>query len=201
MAEIEYTIGVDEAGRGPLAGLVVAAAVILPANYQAILPPTIRLADSKKLSEKQRSQAFEWLVQNAHIGVGHGSPREIDRINILQASLLAMERAVQNLPMQKLVNTPTDDFSILIDGNILPKALPFPAKAIVGGDSLFSCISAASIVAKVCRDRLMHIYHGAYPMYGWDRNKGYPTKEHRAALEAFGASSLHRLSFSVKKAA
>ena len=200
MQRSNYTIGVDEAGRGPLAGLVVAAAVILPKDYSAILPSSVRLADSKKLSEKQRDQAFDWIVQNARVGVGRASPEEIDRINILQASLFAMQRAVTNLPLPA-PHAKSENFEILIDGNVLPKDLPFPAKAIVGGDSLWPCISAASIIAKVCRDRLMHIYHNAYPMYGWNKNKGYPTAQHRSALEEFGASPLHRLSFSVKKAA
>lgn len=174
--------GVDEAGRGPLAGPVVASAVILdPAR------PIEGLDDSKKLSAKRREQLFDLIEANAlAVGVGLASSREIDQINILEASMLAMQRAVDALEV-----APN---RVLCDGNRCPD-IPFPVRAIVGGDALEACIGAASIIAKVTRDRLMIELHGEHPRYGFDRHKGYPTKAHRQALERYGPMSQHRLSF------
>lgn len=174
--------GVDEVGRGPLAGPVVAAAVILdPAR------PIAGLNDSKKLSEKRREQLFDLICERALAwSLGRAEVDEIDRINILQASLLAMQRAVVGLTMP-----PTH---ALVDGNRLPQ-LPCSARAIVGGDASEACISAASIIAKVARDREMVALDTSYPGYGLARHKGYPTKVHLAALEALGISDIHRRSF------
>jgi ribonuclease HII len=180
--------GVDEAGRGPIAGPVVAAAVILnPAKIPA------GIQDSKKLSHIKREALFEEICTHAiAYGIAEASVEEIDRINILQASLLAMERAAEKLsPAPK---------HALIDGNKLPKNLPCPATAIVKGDSISFSIAAASILAKVTRDRLMAQLAEQYTQYGWAENAGYPTPDHLARLEKFGASPHHRKSFApVKK--
>lgn len=173
--------GVDEVGRGPLAGPVVAAAVIL-------LRPMGGLDDSKKLPRATRQRLAADLVAEgrATIGIGAASVEEIDRLNILQASLLAMQRAVRNLRV-------TPDL-VLVDGNQAPD-LPFPVETIVGGDGLVPAISAASIIAKVTRDRLMRRLDQRYPGYGWQRNAGYPTAEHREALKRLGPCHHHRKTF------
>ena len=178
----EWICGVDEVGRGPLAGPVVAAAVILdPAQ------PISGLDDSKKLTEKRREALFEEIRNKALAwSLGRAEVEEIDRINILQASLLAMQRAVEALPV-------SPDHA-LVDGNKLP-VLSCSAEAIVGGDSSVACISAASIMAKVSRDREMLILDRRYPGYGLARHKGYPTPAHKAALEKLGVSEIHRRSF------
>lgn len=173
--------GVDEVGRGPLAGPVLAAAVIL-------VEPLDGLADSKKLSPARRRKLAAMLVRDRRIciGLGAASVSEIDRLNILQASLLAMTRAVQKLRLRP-------DLA-LVDGNKAP-ALSCPSKTIIGGDALVPAISAASIIAKVTRDRLMSRLDDRYPGYGWHRNAGYPTAEHRAALSNLGLTCHHRVSF------
>jgi len=178
--------GVDEVGRGPLAGPVFAAAVILAGPLEG-------LADSKKLSAKRRSELAVKLVHDRRIciGLGAASVSEIDQLNILQASLLAMARAVQKLRVKP-------DLA-LIDGNKAP-VLPCPLQTIVGGDALVPAISAASIIAKVTRDRLMSRLDARYPGYGWQRNAGYPTAEHRAALSNLGPTRHHRTSFRPVKA-
>ena len=173
--------GVDEAGRGPLAGPVVAAAVILT---PARIPEGLN--DSKALSPIQRELLLNMIEKNAQIGIGIAEPEEIDRINILGASLIAMRRAVLALPI--LPNM------ALIDGNKLP-LLPCQAKAIVKGDSRSLSIAAASIVAKVTRDRLMIDADKRYPGYGFAAHKGYPTKAHIEAVNNIGASPIHRQSF------
>lgn len=174
--------GVDEVGRGPLAGPVVAAAVILdPAS------PIDGLADSKKLSEKRREALFDVICENAMAwALGRAEVEEIDRINILQASLLAMQRAVTALHIAPQ--------HALVDGNKLP-TLPCSAQAIVGGDDSEACISAASILAKVVRDREMIALDARYPGYGLARHKGYPTKVHMEALRELGVTAIHRRSF------
>ncbi len=179
--------GVDEVGRGPLAGPVVTAAVILPENY--VLP---RLTDSKKLTAKRREILAHSIKQQAiSWALGEASIEEIDEINILNATLLAMQRAVRNLSI-----TPT---KILVDGNRTPE-FSVPAEAIVGGDGIEPCISAASIIAKVARDQIMLDYSKSYPDYGFERNSGYPTKQHIEALNQFGVTPIHRRSFGpVKK--
>lgn len=182
-----WIAGVDEAGRGPLAGAVFAAAVILdPAR------PIAGLNDSKKLSEKRREALFvEIQVKALAWSIAEASAAEIDEINILQASLLAMQRAVAGLS-----RVPTE---VLVDGNRAP-AFACPARAIIGGDALEPCISAASILAKVARDRTLMELHARYPQYGFDRHKGYPTAAHMAALLEFGACPAHRRSFAPVRA-
>ena len=174
--------GIDEAGRGPLAGPVVAAAVILdPAR------PIPGLNDSKKLSEKKRLVLVEMIRERAIAwAVAEASVEEIDRINILQASLLAMQRAVAGLAVRPI--------SALIDGNRCPQ-LNIPAEAIIQGDGKIASIAAASILAKTVRDAGMRVLHAQYPQYGFDRHMGYPTAAHFKALEEHGASPVHRRSF------
>jgi ribonuclease HII len=174
--------GVDEAGRGPLAGPVVAAAVILPEGVSVE-----GADDSKQLSAAYREQLFEKILESAHaVGVGAASVREIDRRNILRATTVAMQRALDQL------STAPDH--IVIDG--LPvKWLGREHEAVVGGDALIHSIGCASIVAKVVRDRLMHRLALRYPGYGWDRNAGYGTAEHRAAIDDLGLTPHHRLTF------
>ena len=176
--------GVDEAGRGPLAGPVVAAAVILPPGYEH---PGIN--DSKKLSSRQRDRLYAIIQHDAvSIGVGHSEAPLIDRVNILQATLLAMKEAVLEL-------FPPPDF-LLIDG-LNRIDLATPQEAIIRGDSQSVSIAAASIIAKVSRDRLMEMYHRQFPQYNFLRNKGYGTKEHRAAIVKFGRCKIHRRSFRI----
>lgn len=174
--------GVDEAGRGPLAGPVVAAAVVLDPKR---IPKGI--ADSKQLAAEAREAVFEALCATAEISFAFASVAAIDRINILQATLAAMRRAVLGLAR------PAD--AVLIDGNILPKRMPCEARALVGGDATCLSVAAASIVAKVMRDRLMRRCDGAFAGYGLAAHKGYSTKEHQAALAALGPCRLHRRSF------
>lgn len=174
--------GVDEVGRGPLAGPVVAAAVIL--NPQA-LPEGID--DSKKLSAKRRDLLVPLLRQSAMVGLGVASVEEIDDLNVLQASLLAMRRAVGDLPAQP--------DHLLIDGNRMPVDLPCPATLVVGGDGVSPSIAAASIVAKNWRDNVMKEAATQFPGYGWETNVGYPTKCHKSALRDLGVTPLHRRSF------
>jgi ribonuclease HII len=176
---VRLIAGVDEVGRGPLAGPVVAAAVIL-------LRPLRGLADSKTLCAEERERLAGLVCARARIGIGAASVAEIDRINILQASLLAMRRAVLRLGC-------LPDLA-LIDGKHAPD-LPCPVETIVDGDALVPAISAASIVAKVTRDRLMRRLAARYPGYGWETNVGYATSAHRAALWQLGACCHHRRSF------
>ncbi len=177
--------GVDEAGRGPLAGPVVAAAVCFPG---LALPPAVRglIDDSKKLSPARREAAFAAILQAGAVGTGAASVAEIDRLNILQATLLAMQRAVAALAAPPA--------AALIDGNRAP-ALPCPAHPLVGGDRRSLSIAAASIVAKVTRDRIMARLAADYPGYGWERNAGYGVAAHRAALAALGPTPHHRRTF------
>ncbi|WP_435312619.1 ribonuclease HII [Primorskyibacter sedentarius] len=174
--------GVDEVGRGPLAGPVTAAAVILDASR---IPNGLN--DSKKLTAKRREALSEELEAVAHISVAHASVEEIDSLNILRASHLAMERAVEGLPV-------TPDY-LLIDGNLIPRGLSIPSEAVVRGDARSVSIAAASIVAKLCRDRIMWDLAQHYPGYGWETNMGYPSKSHRLALENLGVTPHHRRSF------
>lgn len=179
--------GVDEAGRGPLAGPVVAAAVILDE-----LQPIRGLADSKKLSPKTRERLFDEIRARALCCcIAEASVEEIDRLNILQATLLAMRRAVEGLRLRP--------HRVLVDGNRLP-VLSVPAEAIVQGDSKVQAISAASILAKVHRDRLCAQLHERHPQYGFDTHKGYGTQAHMAALKTHGACADHRRSFAPVRA-
>ena len=174
--------GVDEAGRGPLAGPVVAAAVILDPGA-----PIEGVADSKTLSVPQRERLHDRIwAQALSVGVGVASVEEIDQINILQATLLAMQRAVAALRLRPQL--------VRVDGNRLP-TLPVRAEAVVGGDATVAAIAAASIVAKVTRDRLMDEAHAAHPAYGFDRHRGYGTPQHLQALRTLGPTPWHRRSF------
>lgn len=180
--KVRYIAGVDEVGRGPLVGAVVTAAVILDPNQ-----PIEGLADSKKLSEKRRIALAEEIKAKAlSWSLGRAEPEEIDRINILHATMLAMQRAVAGLAI-------TPDF-VLVDGNRIPQ-LPMPAQAVVKGDSLVAEISAASILAKVARDLEMAELDKQYPAYGFAQHKGYPTKLHFEKLAELGATPFHRKSF------
>ncbi|MER3446913.1 MAG: ribonuclease HII [Candidatus Dadabacteria bacterium] len=174
--------GVDEAGRGPLAGPVVAAAVILPEGCEID-----GLNDSKKLSAGKRESLFHQIKSLAIVtGIGIVEPEEIDRINILRATLLAMEIAVKNL-------SPQPDY-LLIDGNTRIPLL-IPQETVVKGDSRCCSIAAASIIAKVIRDSIMDDYHNIYPQYNFKKHKGYPTQEHFDALRRFGSCPIHRKTF------
>ena len=175
--------GVDEVGRGPLIGSVVTAAVILPDDFN--LPG---LTDSKKLSEKRRLALVEQIQQQAVAWyVAEATAAEVDEMNVLQASLLAMRRAVERLAVQPE--------GVWVDGNRCPQGLTMPCQAIVKGDLTVPAISAASILAKVARDAQMQALHDAHPQYGFNQHKGYPTKAHFAALAQYGALSEHRRSF------
>ena len=174
--------GVDEVGRGPLAGPVMAAAVVLdPLN----IPPGLN--DSKKLSEKRRLELTDLIYASAEVSIGVATVEEIDQINILHASLLAMTRAVQGLQI------PPNH--ALIDGKYSPKGLSMPTTPIIKGDGISVSISAASIVAKTCRDKAMCALAQQHPGYGWEKNAGYPTAEHRQALLDLGVTPHHRRSF------
>lgn len=174
--------GVDEVGRGPLVGAVVTAAVILDPNN-----PIEGLTDSKKLSEKKRNLLFDEIKEKAQAwSLGRCEPEEIDQLNILQATMVAMQRAVAGLATQP-------DY-VLVDGNKVPE-LPMAAQAVVKGDLRVAEISAASILAKVTRDREMESLDAQYPGYGFAKHKGYPTKAHFEALEKLGAIEQHRKSF------
>jgi ribonuclease HII len=179
--------GVDEAGRGPLAGPVVTAAVILDSDH---IPGGLN--DSKKLSETAREKLFDQIYQNALVGVGISEPEEIDRINILAATMTAMQRAVWDLP--KLPS------AILIDGNRCPE-FDIPCQAIIKGDSKSLSIAAASIIAKVTRDRLMKLADVRFPGYGFAGHKAYPTLAHRDQLMLTGPCPLHRRSYAPVKTA
>lgn len=173
-------VGVDEAGRGPLAGPVVAAAVILcPGGIAG-------LDDSKKLSAKRRAELENQIKARCRWAIGEASVDEIDRINILQATMLAMTRAVEALGIEPA--------EVLVDGNRLPR-WRYAARAIIGGDALHPCISAASIIAKEHRDRFMIRMAQEFPAFGWERNMGYGTAQHLAALRQHGPTPLHRTSF------
>ncbi|MDD5617511.1 MAG: ribonuclease HII [Candidatus Omnitrophica bacterium] len=184
-----FIIGVDEAGRGPLAGPVVAAAVKL--NRTKFRN---RIDDSKKLSSLQREKAFPEIFQNAFVGVGVINERIIDTMNILNATKLAMENAVNNLLNSSRKKIRKHKVIVLIDGN-LTLDLPFKTKSIVGGDSKSLSIASASIIAKVVRDRIMSIYDNVYPEYSFKQNKGYGTKGHFKAIEKHGSCVIHRMSF------
>jgi ribonuclease HII len=174
--------GVDEVGRGPLAGPVTAAAVRLD---PARIPPGLQ--DSKRLTAARREVLFDALIDMAQVSVAHASVDEIDSLNILRASHLAMERAVAGLP------APPDH--ALIDGNLIPRGLTCPATAVVKGDARCLSIAAASIMAKVTRDRIMVDLAQQFPGYGWETNMGYPSAAHRVALKSLGVTPYHRRSF------
>ena len=174
--------GVDEVGRGPLAGPVVAAAVVLD---PARIPDGLQ--DSKKITARKRLLLSDMLHEMAEIGIGQASVAEIDQINLLRASHLAMERAIAALPVRP--------DHVLIDGNMIPRGLPIPATAVVKGDGRSVSIAAASIVAKIWRDRVMWDLAQQFPGYAWETNAGYPSKSHKEALRNLGVTPHHRRSF------
>lgn len=178
-----WLAGVDEAGRGPIAGPVAAACVVLPPRHSMT-----GIADSKRLTPAQRERLFRQIQQEAIAwAIGVASPREIERLNILQASLLAMRRAVLNLPLVPQ--------RVLVDGKFCIPRLSLPQQAVVGGDAAEECIAAASILAKVARDRIMRELDRLYPHYGFEQHKGYPTPMHLERLMQFGACPAHRRTY------
>ncbi len=195
---VDTIIGVDEAGRGPLAGPVVAGAVVLPPQRY-----TCRVDDSKKLSAKQRYNAFLEIIGTSSFGIGIVDQETIDRVNILVASRIAMERAVgslvRKLQIAPCLSTGAGLFSssrahVLADGN-MRLGIVLPYTSIIKGDARSKSIAAGSIVAKVIRDSIMLLYDRRYPQYGFSRHQGYSTREHRARLREFGLSPVHRKSF------
>ena len=181
-----WICGVDEAGRGPLVGSVVAGAVVLDPNQ-----PIIGLRDSKKLSPARREQLYAEIMQKARAwGIGQASPSEIDTLNILQATMLAMRRAIEALS-ERLGEWPS---KALIDGNRCP-ILPIASEAIIKGDAKEPAISAASIIAKVTRDQQMQALHTQYPQYGFNQHMGYSTEVHMQALKQYGPCEEHRRTF------
>jgi len=182
-------VGVDEAGRGPLAGSVVAAAVILPRHFELE-----GLTDSKKLSVKKRNALYQQITENCFWSVGEASSIEIDELNILKATMLAMKRAVINLEKYHLSQHKSTSYRVLVDGNFCPD-IP-NCKAVIKGDQTVPVISAASIIAKVSRDKQMQDLDAKYPEYGFAKHKGYGTKAHILALSKYGAlEAVHRYSF------
>ena len=178
----DYVAGVDEAGRGPLCGPVVAVAVIFP-NREIEIPVVIR--DSKQMTKRQRSAAFDWIVNNTIWAVAECSPAEIDEMNILWASMLAMTRAVAKLNVEPQ--------HCLIDGNRVPDGLN--GTPVVHGDARSLSIAAASIIAKETRDKIMDDLAKQFPQYGWDKNAGYPTKSHLQAIDLYGINQHYRKSY------
>lgn len=178
--------GIDEAGRAPLAGPVVAGCVFIPRDSRKL--GFIRaINDSKKLSKDKRETLFDLICAHASFGVGMASPQEIDDLNIHHATLLAMKRAFENLRGPKPA-------AAIIDGKFAP-SLPCRTQTVIKGDGLSKSIAAASIIAKVTRDRLMCALHEKFPAYGWDRNAAYPTPEHLEAIQSHGITRHHRRSF------
>ena len=188
-------IGVDEAGRGPLAGPVVASAVALTSDeFQS------KIRDSKTLSARQREEAFYEIYEKAYVGVGIVSESVIDRGNILEATFLAMTNAVENAIAQFAAvedggNAFQQNVCLLIDGNLFRSDLPYAYRTIVQGDNIVLSIACASIIAKVTRDRILNVYDAIYPQYGFKRHKGYPTPQHKEAISAHGLSLIHRRSY------
>ena len=180
-----YIVGVDEAGRGPGAGPVVAAAVYIPIE---IVPELLgKVNDSKKLTAKRRENLYEFIMSNCKCGMQPVGAEIIDEINILEATKVAMQAAVHQVDSY--------DF-ILIDGTVdMKKLLPIPQRNIIKGDALSMSVAAASVIAKVSRDHMMELLHEMFPIYGWDKNKGYLTKEHIEAINKYGITDYHRASF------
>jgi len=198
-----HVIGIDEAGRGPLAGPVVAAAAryrhadfVIPEN---MAKDFALIRDSKTLSEKQRERIFDFIHEHFHIGIGVMSAATIDRVNVLQATFLAMKAALTVLKKQLTASSQQkskdEDIFLLVDGNQVIPHISIKQEAVIGGDGRVVSIAAASIIAKVTRDRMMMDFHKRYPSYGFDRHKGYGTSAHMDALRAHGSCPIHRKSF------
>ena len=177
----QYIIGVDEAGRGPLAGPVVAAAVYIPEGFD-----TTGINDSKKVSSKNRELFYNNITKLCTYAIAEVDEKLIDEINIREATKLAMRKVIYNIPKA--------DFA-LVDGNFVPEFIDIPAQPIIRGDSLSVSIAAASIIAKVWRDKMMDAYHIRWPAYGFNTNRGYGTKHHREVIKMIGPCSIHRKSF------
>lgn len=191
-------VGIDEAGRGPLAGPVVAAAATLKAQEFGMMNQVEEkdwglVRDSKKLSEKRREKAFDFVLGHFDVGIGIVTAETIDRINILEATFLAMKESVSDL--RKTLGGTGTEILLLVDGNQKIPNISVAQETVVGGDALVRSIAAASIIAKVTRDRMMAEYDAAYPAYGFAGHKGYGTKEHMDALKRYGACPIHRMSF------
>lgn len=190
-----HIIGIDEAGRGPLAGPVVASAVLLKTSDFSI-----QIRDSKKMTAKQRHCACLEIQDKAYIGIGIMNEQIIDRYNILEATFLAMDAAVRQLQffLWKAgfdMAKETQRICLLIDGNCFKTRLPYAYQTIAHGDDRSLSIACASVIAKVTRDRILDCYHQVFPQYGFDHHKGYPTAQHRSALKMYGASLIHRKTF------
>lgn len=178
-----FISGVDEAGRGPIAGPVVSACVV----WSGLPQKNNNIKDSKLLRENERERIYFWITENAYrVGIGLSSVEEIENLNILNATLLAMERAIEDTGVKPDL--------LLIDGDKKPRKFP-QGRCIIGGDRKCFFIACASIVAKVVRDSIMKYYHGLYPHYGFERNKGYPTPDHKKAIEKHGICPIHRKTF------
>lgn len=203
----DFVVGIDEVGRGPLAGPVVAGACAPKEKTINVLnghPMSKLIRDSKTLSEKQREEVFDFICENFYIGIGLCDHHTIDRVNILEATYLAMKSAISQLTrsinqesrvMPEKARPHNSKFIILVDGNKKIPNISLEQKAIVGGDKIVKSISAASIIAKVTRDRLMHKADKIYPQYGFSQHKGYGTKKHLDALKNCGPCEIHRRSF------
>lgn len=192
--EFPLLCGVDEAGRGPLAGSVVAACVVLDLSK----PPLTGLNDSKQLTAEEREDLFDRIRDNAlGFGVGEASPEEIDKRNILGGTFLAMQRALAAMALE----FPAAPTLILVDGNQRIPDIRLPQRCLVKGDGLSACIAAASVLAKVTRDRMMDALHLAHPEYGFGSHKGYATREHQEAIERHGLAPCHRRSFILRDSA
>ena len=192
---LRFIFGVDEAGRGPLAGPVVAAAVCLKTfDFDN------RIDDSKAVTPKGRLKAFDEIYQKSYVGIGIMSETVIDHVNILKATYLAMDAALRQVMLQ-IEGSSLQDFNqqvlVLVDGNGFRSALPYKTRLIIGGDAQSISIAAASIIAKVYRDRVMEGYHQVFPQYGFNQHKGYPTAGHRQAILKHGPSLIHRRSFTL----
>ncbi len=193
-----YIVGIDEAGRGPLAGPVVASAVCykdmsfsIPRECEKFF---VDIKDSKKLSEKKREKMFDLIHEYFYVGVGIVNAETIDRVNILQATFLAMKSAISDVE-RKLSKEAFSHIHLLVDGNQIIPNCSFPQEAIIGGDSIVKSIAASSIIAKVTRDRIIEAYDKEYPGYGFAKHKGYGTKDHFDALRRLGPCPIHRMSF------
>lgn len=199
-ASLLFDVGVDEVGRGALAGPVIAAAVILPNSQDQP-----HFSDSKAISATKREALYVWLKEHSFIGLGYRSVRVIDEINILQASLASMRdavnRALRVVCKQECAGDDLlkKDVMVYVDGNQIPKGMSYPAQAVVKGDSKVQAIAAASIVAKVCRDEMMSRLGKRFPNYGFENHKGYGSKVHREAIFKYGTLKMHRKSFCLSK--
>lgn len=190
LGQYKAIVGIDEVGRGPLAGPVTAAAVVIK-NPE----PLLMVNDSKTLSAKKRDTLYDLIWQNAHVAVAHASVAEIDSLNILQATFVAMCRAVEKLQIKLAEEGASLGDYAIIDGNKIPQEMPLPAECVVKGDAKVLSVAAASIIAKVTRDRIMAKLAQEHPHFGWESNAGYGSRIHMDALKEHGPTPWHRHSF------